>query len=232
MPKTNLKQHIAKLCNDYSEVVFEESKNLFSENPDLAVSQKEIRGNMLNGFKDFMKGMKRAFLIIGKEKLVHTNILKEIEPRLKRKIANKTLEGEDEMERDLLGLDIEDMQKIYSCGMKYFDKGNFRVSSDLFLLLTTVLPTSFDFWLAFGFSEERRDEFNSAFFAFNMAASQGGEKIAPFVNAAECLYKDGKHKEAGLYIVRVLRDIEDRGEIERYGKIIEGLDALRKKYQE
>jgi tetratricopeptide (TPR) repeat protein len=222
------KKRMVTMCSDYSEFLCDSTK-IIAPSSDSEENKKRVKDSILESMKLLMQTMKRSFRILEEEKLVSQDILDNLDSRFKRKLASIEKEGESFEDRELLGLNAEDLKNVYGHALILFDKEETDKSSDLFQFLVNLLPTQSNFWLGLALSDEKRKDYVSAFHGFNMSASLGEENIQPFISASKCLIRLKKHPEADKYIRQIVRDIKKRENPKLYENIVKKLKKLRHK---
>lgn len=76
--------------------------------------------------------------------------------------------------------------QLYQTASRLFEEKKFKEAIPLYILLTTLNPYGFDYWLGLGLCEQQNFQYESALVAFEMATWTDDNHPAPHIYASEC----------------------------------------------
>ena len=98
--------------------------------------------------------------------------------------------------REFLGFSQETMDNFYRAAYLLHESKHLKEAADAFCLLCTIDPFVHVFWMGYGHSEHLLGNYNSALYAYAMAALTDDSNPLPHCLAAECYIDQSDFKEA------------------------------------
>lgn len=102
--------------------------------------------------------------------------------------------------QDGLTISDEQMVQYYKYANELYEQQNYIDASDIFLLLTQLNPLIKEYWSAFGNAELMNGDFESAFYAYQMAIVLDPEAPGGYLAAAKACLAQGETEAALDYL--------------------------------
>ncbi len=108
----------------------------------------------------------------------------------------KQAQNEGKTYQELIGFTSDEMNKFYQFAVKLYQEKKIDDASDVFYCLTVLNPYMHNAWICLGITEQMKQNFECALYAYSMAMVTHSKNPYPYLLSVECYLQLNLKEEA------------------------------------
>jgi type III secretion system low calcium response chaperone LcrH/SycD len=124
--------------------------------------------------------------------------------------------------QEILGYNLETMEKFYTAACNLFQKQEYRQAADAFIFLSTLNPFVPTYWLGLGMSQQLDEEYRTALLAYGMAILTDVQNPLPHYHSGFCYRMLGEYENAKTSLdlaITTCNDFQEYGWLKQRSQI-------------